>query len=99
MGKATVEPYEAGIVTVGYARFRLPVKFYLVAIFFVIFDLETVFIFAWAVAFRDVGWVGYIDVVVFVGVLFAALVYLWRLGALDWSRRRERPPVHYRSGS
>ena len=98
-GKATIEPYEAGIVTVGYARFRLPVKFYLVAIFFVIFDLETVFIFAWAVAFRDVGWVGYIDVVVFVGVLFAALVYLWRLGALDWGPRRERTPVHYRSGS
>jgi NADH-quinone oxidoreductase subunit A len=98
-GKATIEPYEAGIVTVGYARFRLPVKFYLVAMFFVIFDLETVFIFAWAVAFRDVGWVGYIDVVVFVGVLFAALVYLWRLGALDWGPRWERPPVHYRSGS
>jgi NADH-quinone oxidoreductase subunit A len=98
-GKATVEPYEAGIVTVGYARFRLPVKFYLVAIFFVIFDLETVFIFAWAVAFRDVGWVGYIDVVVFVGVLFAALVYLWRLGALDWGPQRKRSPVHYRSGS
>jgi NADH-quinone oxidoreductase subunit A len=98
-GKATVEPYEAGIVTVGYARFRLPVKFYLVAIFFVIFDLETVFIFAWAVAFRYVGWVGYIDVVVFVGVLFAALVYLWRLGALDWGPQRERPPGHYRSGS
>jgi NADH-quinone oxidoreductase subunit A len=98
-GKATIEPYEAGIVTVGYARFRLPVKFYLVAMFFVIFDLETVFIFAWAVAFRDVGWVGYIDVVVFVGVLFATLVYLWRLGALDWGPRRERPPVHYRSGS
>jgi NADH-quinone oxidoreductase subunit A len=97
--KATVEPYEAGIVTVGYARFRLPVKFYLVAIFFVIFDLETVFIFAWAVASRDVGWVGYIDVVVFVGVLVAALVYHCRLGALDWDPRRERPPVHYRSGS
>ncbi len=98
-GKATIEPYEAGIVTVGYARFRLPVKFYLVAMFFVIFDLETVFIFAWAVAFRDVGWVGYIDAVVFIGVLFAALVYLWRLGALDWGPRRERFTVHYRSGS
>ena len=98
-GKATIEPYEAGIVTVGYARFRLPAKFYLVAIFFVIFDLETVFIFAWAVAFRDVGWVGYIDAVVFVGVLFAALVYLWRLGALDWGPQRDRFPVHYRSGS
>jgi NADH-quinone oxidoreductase subunit A len=97
--KAMGEPFESGIVTVGYARFRLPVKFYLVAIFFVIFDLETVFIFAWAVASRDVGWVGYIDVVVFVGVLFAALVYLWRLGALDWGPQRERFPVHYRSGS
>ena len=74
-------------MTVGYARFRFPVKFYLVAMFFVIFDLETVFIFAWAVAFRDVGWVGYIDMLVFVGVLVAALVYLWRLGALDWGPR------------
>jgi NADH-quinone oxidoreductase subunit A len=98
-GKATIEPYEAGIVTVGYARFRLRVKFYLVAMFFVIFDLETVFILAWAIAFRNVGWVGYIDVVVFVGVLFAALVYLWRLGALDWGPRRQRSPGHYRSGS
>ena len=97
--KATIQPFESGIVTVGYARFRLPVKFYLVAMFFVIFDLETVFIFAWAVAFRDVGWVGYIDMLVFVGVLFAALIYLWRLGALDWGPRRERSPVHYRSGS
>src|SRR5665213_975034 len=69
-GKATIEPYEAGIVIVGNARFRLPVKFYLVAMFFVIFDLETVFIFAWAVAFRDVGWAGYVEVVVFIGVLF-----------------------------
>jgi NADH-quinone oxidoreductase subunit A len=95
--KATIEPFESGIVTVGYARFRLPVKFYLVAMFFVIFDLETVFIFAWAVAFRDVGWVGYIDMLVFVGVLVAALIYLWRLGALDWGPQRERSPAHYRS--
>ena len=95
--KASIEPFESGIVTVGYARFRVPVKFYLVAMFFVIFDLETVFIFAWAIAFRDVGWVGYIELLVFVGVLAAALVYLWRLGALDWGPRRERAPAHYRS--
>ena len=92
--KATIQPFESGIVTVGYARFRLPVKFYLVAIFFVIFDLETVFIFTWAIAFRDVGWVGYIDMLVFVGVLAAALVYLWRTGALDWGPQRERSPAH-----
>src|SRR6478752_4851476 len=95
--KATIQPFESGIVTVGYARFRLPVKFYLVAMFFVIFDLETVFIFAWAIAFRDVGWIGYIDILVFVGVLVAALVYLWRLGALNWGPQRERSPAHCRS--
>lgn len=95
--KATVEPFESGIVTVGYARFRFPVKFYLVAMFFVIFDLETVFIFAWAIAFRDVGWIGYIDMLVFVGVLVAALIYLWRLGALDWGPRRGRQRALYRS--
>ena len=95
--KATIQPFESGIVTVGYARLRFPVKFYLVAMFFVIFDLETVFIFAWAIAFRDAGWVGYIDVVVFVGVLVVALVYLWRLGALDWGPRPRRPHVLYRS--
>jgi NADH-quinone oxidoreductase subunit A len=86
--KATVEPFEAGIVTVGYARFRFPAKFYLVAMFFVIFDLEAVFIFAWAIAYRDVGWTGYIELLVFVGVLVAALAYLWRLGALDWGSQR-----------
>ncbi len=85
--KATIEPFESGIVSVGGARFRFPAKFYLVAMFFVIFDLETVFIFAWAIAFRDVGWSGYFEMLVFVGVLLAALVYLWRLGALDWGPR------------
>jgi len=95
--KAMIEPFESGVVTVGYARFRLPVKFYLVAMFFVIFDLETVFIFTWAIALRDVGWIGYIDMLVFIGVLLAALVYLWRIGALDWGPQRERSPVHYGS--
>jgi NADH-quinone oxidoreductase subunit A len=85
--KATCEPFESGIVTVGYARFRFPAKFYLVAMFFVIFDLEAVFIFAWAIAYQDVGWSGYIEVVVFIAILAAALVYLWRLGALDWAPR------------
>jgi NADH-quinone oxidoreductase subunit A len=86
-GKATVQPFEAGIVTVGYARLRFPAKFYLVAMFFVIFDLEAVFIFAWAIAYRDVGWAGYFEVLVFIAILVAALIYLWRLGALDWAPR------------
>ena len=88
--KAMVQPFESGIVSVGTARLRFPAKFYLVAMFFVIFDLEAVFVFAWAIALRQVGWAGYIEVLVFIGVLVAALVYLWRVGALDWGPRRER---------
>jgi NADH-quinone oxidoreductase subunit A len=82
--RATGQPYESGIVSTGTARVRLSAKFYLIAMFFVIFDLETVFIFAWAVAAREAGWAGYVEILVFIVILMAALVYLWRLGALDW---------------
>ena len=81
---ATGSPYESGILSEGSARVRLSAKFYLIAMFFVIFDLEAVFLFAWAVAARSLGWPAYWEVVIFVGVLVAALVYLWRVGALDW---------------
>lgn len=81
----THEPYESGIVSVGFGRLRFPAYFYLVAMLFVIFDLEAVFIFAWAIAFREVGWAGYIEILIFIGILLAALVYLWRMGALDWA--------------
>ena len=93
---ATYQPFESGIVTVGYARFRFPAKFYLVAMFFVIFDLEAVFIFAWAIAYRDVGWSGYLEIVVFIAILVAALVYLWRLGALDWAPHRSGAAASHR---
>lgn len=86
-GRATDQPFEAGVPVTGTARQRLTAKFYLVAMFFVIFDLEAVFIIAWALAARSLGWAGYIEVVVFIGILLAALVYLWRLGALDWGPR------------
>ena len=90
--KATGEPYESGMVPTGPAHLRFDVKFYMVALFFVIFDLEAAFLFAWAVAFRELGWLGYAEVVVFVGILLVALIYLWRVGALNWgpSRRRTR---------
>lgn len=81
---ATGSPYESGVVSAGSAHVRLSAKFYLVAMFFVIFDLEAVFLFAWAVAGRALGWSGYWEVLIFGGVLIAALVYLWRVGALDW---------------
>jgi NADH-quinone oxidoreductase subunit A len=86
--KATGEPYESGIVSTGSARLRFSVKFYLVAILFVIFDLEVVFVIAWAIAFREVGWSGYFGALFFIAVLVAALIYEWREGALDWGRRR-----------
>ena len=88
--QATGQPYESGIKSIGSARLRFSIKFYLVALFFVIFDVESMFIFAWAIAFREVGWAGYISVLVFVGVLVAAIVYLWRLGALDWGTAKGR---------
>jgi len=83
--RATGTPYESGIVSTGSARLRLSAKFYLIAMFFVIFDLEAAFIFAWAVCLREVGWAGYIEIVIFIAVLIAGLAYLWREGALDWS--------------
>ncbi len=90
MGKATGEPYESGIVSTGTAHVRFDVKFYLVAMFFVIFDLEAIFLFAWAVALREAGWTGYIEVLVFVTILMAALVYLWRIGALEWGTSKKK---------
>jgi NADH-quinone oxidoreductase subunit A len=81
-------PFESGIVGIGFGHFRVPVAFYLVAMFFVVFDLEAAFLFAWAVALRQSGWQGFIEAVVFILILFAALVYIWRLGGLDWAPRR-----------
>jgi NADH-quinone oxidoreductase subunit A len=86
--RATGDPYEGGIVSEGSAHVRFDLKFYLVAMFFVIFDLESVFVFSWAVAARKLGWPGYWEVLIFIAVLVATLVYLWRLGALDWNLRR-----------
>lgn len=87
---ATGEPYEGGIVSEGSARVRFSARYYLVAMFFVVFDLEAVFLFAWAAAARELGWPGYCEVVLFVAVLLLALLYLWKIGALDWSREQRR---------
>lgn len=85
--RTTGEPYESGMPPTGSARLRFDVKFYLVATFFVVFDLEAVFLFAWAVAARELGWAGYAEVTIFIGVLLVALVYLWRTGALKWGSK------------
>jgi NADH-quinone oxidoreductase subunit A len=83
--RATAEPYESGITSTGTAQVRFDVRFYLVAMFFVIFDLEAIFVFAWSVAIRELGWDGYYAVLIFIAVLIIVLIYLWRLGALDWA--------------
>ncbi len=87
---ATGSPYEAGIVSEGSAEARFSIKFYLIAMFFVVFDLESVFIFSWAIAVREVGWAGYLEILFFTVILIATLAYLWRLGALDWGPRTRR---------
>lgn len=81
-------PYECGIVPTGSARFRHPVPFYLVAIFFLIFDIEAAFIFSWAVAFVPLGVAGWLRICSFIFVLLISLFYLWAKGGLDWRRRR-----------
>ena len=88
--RATGSPYESGILSEGSARVRFSAKFYLIAMFFVIFDLEAVFLFAWAVAVRETGWAGYAEALLFIMVLLATLAYLWRVGALDWRQGSRR---------
>ena len=99
--RAKNEPFESGIVSVGGAHLRFSAKFYLVAVFFVIFDAEALFLYAWAVALREAGWVGFIEAVIFIFVLLVGLVYIWRLGALDWapeSRRRRMNQARLNAG-
>ena len=88
--RATGSPYESGILSEGSARARFSAKFYLISMFFVIFDLEAVFLFAWAVAVRETGWAGYAEALLFIMVLLATLAYLWRVGALDWRQGSRR---------
>ncbi|MNE35830.1 NAD(P)H-quinone oxidoreductase subunit 3 [compost metagenome] len=81
---ATDQPYESGIEETGSARLRFSVQFYLVAMLFVIFDVETIFIVLWALHFKELGWVGYIGICIFIGALIAVLIYEWSIGALDF---------------
>jgi NADH-quinone oxidoreductase subunit A len=80
-------PYECGMPAVGDARERQSVKFYLVAMVFLLFDIEVAFLYPWALAIRDLRWVGLIQIVLFFALLLAGFVYIWRKGVLDWSRR------------
>ena len=80
-----MEIFETGNPPLGSMRgIRFPVKFYLVAILFIVFDIEVVFMYPWAVIFRDLGWPGLVEMGVFVGILTVGLAYVWRVGALEW---------------
>jgi NADH-quinone oxidoreductase subunit A len=81
---ATDDPYEGGILSTGSARIRFSAQFYLIAMLFVIFDVETIFVLAWAIAFRELGWYGYAGVMIFIILLVVVLIYEWRNGALDF---------------
>jgi NADH-quinone oxidoreductase subunit A len=89
--KATGQPYESGIISTGSARIRFDVKFYFLAMLFVIFDLEAVFVMAWAIALKESGWRGYFEMLIFIAVLLVGLLYLWRTGMLDWGAGRKPP--------
>ena len=84
MDQATGEPFESGVVHIGSSEIPVSAEFYLIAMFFVIFDLEAVFIFAWAVAFYELGVFGYLAISVFIVILVVALIYEWKSGALEW---------------
>ena len=100
-GRAKHEPFESGVVGAGDAQLRLSAKFYLVAMFFVIFDVEAVFLYAWAISLKQAGWAGFVEAFIFIFILAASLVYLWRIGALEWApesrkkllKRNITPPV------
>ena len=89
-------PYECGMPPVGDARERQSVKFYLVAMIFLLFDIEIAFLYPWALAFRDLGWFGFGQILTFFLILSVGYVYVWRKGLLDWGPsvvRRTRRPV------
>jgi NADH-quinone oxidoreductase subunit A len=93
-----MRPYESGIIPTGLARFRYPVPFYLVAAFFLIFDVEAAYIFSWAIAFDSLGWSGWLQISFFITVLLISLFYIWKKGGLDWgaptSKNSTIPKMH-----
>src|SRR4029078_9180872 len=84
-------PYECGMPPVGDARDRHPVKFYLVAMIFLLFDIEIAFLYPWALAVRELRWTGFFQLILFFLLLLAGYVYVWRRGVFDWGHERKPP--------
>ena len=79
-----LSPYECGFEAFEDARMKFDVRYYLVAILFILFDLEIAFLFPWAVVLQDIGWFGFIAMLVFLGILVVGFIYEWKKGALEW---------------
>jgi NADH-quinone oxidoreductase subunit A len=77
-------PYECGMPLIGTARQRFPAKFYIIAMLFILFDIEAVFLYPWAVVFKKLGMFGFIEMGVFIAILLVGYVYVWKKGALEW---------------
>ncbi len=84
--RAKLMPYESGVIPVGNTRQRFSVKFYLVAMLFILFDVEAVFLYPWAVIFRELRLFGLIEMLIYMAIIFAGFIYIWKKGALDWSK-------------
>ena len=92
--RTKTQPYECGITPTGDAREPFSVKFYLVAMVFILFDVEAVFLYPWALVYRELRWFGFTEMVLYIAILLAGYIYLWKKGALDWTR-----PAARRDGS
>lgn len=79
-----IQPYESGMRAIGQGQRRFPVRFYLIAVLFILFDIEVIFFYPWAVAFRQLGWFGLIEMLIFVGILLVGYFWIWKKGALEW---------------
>ena len=81
-----LEPYECGVTPVGNARGTFSVSFYLIGMLFILFDVEAVFLYPWAVVFKSLRWSGFIEMALYIAILLAGYIYIWKKGALDWTR-------------
>jgi NADH-quinone oxidoreductase subunit A len=94
--KAKQQPYECGITPTGDAREPFSVKFYLVAMVFILFDVEAIFLYPWAYIFKDLArnpathWFGFIEMMIYVAILLVGYIYLWKKGALDWHKSQKQ---------
>ncbi len=82
--RVKIAPYECGISTPGYGKTRIPLRYYTVAMLFLLFDLEVVFLYPWAVTYKKLGLFGLVEMMVFIGILLVGYVYVWKKGALEW---------------